>query len=303
MQRNRFGQTGLSIGPLGFGAFGAARDPKTTRHILDMMIDRGVNLIDTAQVYPGSEEFLGNYLQDKKDMVVVTKCGEHEILSDGSMRSKRIDLETIETSLKRLKRDCLDIVLLHSYDLDMLKNGEAIEVLRKAREQGKLRFFGYSGDNENAIHAATVPGISVIETSLSVCDQTAISRLLPHALRNDIGIIAKRPVANAVWRYRNIPMDEVPEHVREYARRLKGMKFTLDQFDSSISEWAELFLRFTISIPGVRCAIVGTKSHANAMHNIQFAEKGPLPNEAVQLIRDAYRKLEEKGRMDLKGLN
>ena len=131
MQRNKFGQTGLCVGPLGFGAFGAARDPKTTEHILDIMIDRGVNLIDTAQVYPGSEEFLGNYLQGKQDIVVVTKCGEHEILPDGSMRSKRIDLETIETSLKRLKRDCLDIVLLHSYDLDMLENGETIAVLRK----------------------------------------------------------------------------------------------------------------------------------------------------------------------------
>jgi len=131
MQRNKFGQTGLCVGPLGFGAFGAARDPKTTEHILDIMIDCGVNLIDTAQVYPGSEEFLGNYLQGKQDIVVVTKCGEHEILPDGSMRSKRIDLETIETSLKRLKRDCLDIVLLHSYDLDMLENGETIAVLRK----------------------------------------------------------------------------------------------------------------------------------------------------------------------------
>lgn len=303
MDLNRLGKTGLSVSPLGFGAFAAAQDPKTTEYILGMLIDRGVNLIDTAQIYPGSEEFLGAYFQNRKDVIVVTKCGEHEILPDGSMCSKRIDIETIDTSLRRLKRECLDIVLLHSYDLDMLKSGDALEVLEKARNQGKLRFFGYSGDNENAICAASIPGISVIETSLSVCDQTAISHLLPLTRRNDIGIIAKRPVANAAWRYRDLPPGIVPEHARDYARRFQKMDLTLDRFGPGVSGWAELFLRFTMSTPAVSCAIVGTKSHSNALQNILFAEKGPLPEQQMRQITDAFSALEKESEMDLSGLN
>jgi aryl-alcohol dehydrogenase-like predicted oxidoreductase len=303
MERNRLGKTDLSVAPLGFGAFGAAQDPDATGYLLDMMIDRGVNLIDTAQIYPGSEDFLGSYLRNRHNLVVVTKCGEHEILSDGAMRSKRISIETIDTSLRRLGRDCLDIVLLHSYDLDMLKSGEAIEVLRKAREQGKLRYFGYSGDNENAKYAASIPEISVIETSLSLCDQSAISHLLPDTRRNDIGIIAKRPVANAVWRYRDVPLADVPEHVREYTRRFKEMNVEFDQFAREASCWAELFLRFTISISGVHCAIVGTTNPANAERNLRFAEEGPLSGKSVQAIREAFGELRRNSEEDLAGLN
>ncbi len=303
MEHKKPGRTDLSVATLGFGAFAAAQDPDTTRYILDMMIDRGVNLIDTAQIYPGSEDFLGLYLQGKKNVVVVTKCGEHEILPDGSMRSKKISMETIDTSLRRLRRECLDIVLLHSYDLDMLKSGEAIMVLQKAREQGKLRFFGYSGDNENAQYAATIPGISVIETSLSLCDQAAISRLLPTTRRNDIGIIAKRPVANAVWRYRDVSQADVPEHVREYARRFKEMNLELNRIAPEVTGWAELFLRFTISNPGVHCAIVGTKSRTNAERNLQFAEKGPLSEVSVQAIREAFGELQKRSEGGVPGLN
>ena len=125
-------------------------------------------------------------------------------------------IATIERSLKRLRADCIDVMLLHSCDLETLKKGEANSALVKAREAGKVRFAGYSGDNEAAAFAVTHPDIAVLETSINIVDQANIDSVLPIAQKQNVGVITKRSVANAAWR----PMQEQHGFYEEYAEAL-----------------------------------------------------------------------------------
>lgn len=222
MQYIEFGKTGLKVSRLGIGSITIGPTTKEKRHVVALMnrlLDAGVKLIDTAQCYSRSEELIGKYFAHRrKDYILVTKCGHHEILSNGSIRSLPISMKDIDRALLRLRTDYLDAMLLHSYDYDALQKGDALKVLVAAKQAGKIRFIGYSGDNESALWAAQCPEIDIIEMSVNICDQYNIRAVLPECLTNNIAIIAKKPIANAVWRY--ITHQEKPVgNYRKYAGR------------------------------------------------------------------------------------
>ena len=99
-------------------------------------------LVDTAQIYPGSEEWLGNLIEKdnqlRERLFIVSKCGHHDIMPDGSLRSRPISTKDIELALSKLKIDRLDAMLLHSYDGDLLKHGDAWQTLQSAKDKGQI---------------------------------------------------------------------------------------------------------------------------------------------------------------------
>lgn len=219
MKYIEFGNTGLRVSRLGIGAITigpTVKDQKQVVALMNRLLDAGVNLIDTAQCYPHSEELIGKYFAHRRqNYVLVTKCGHHEVLSDGSIRSLPISMQDIDNALRRLRTEFLDAMLLHSYDYDLLRQGDAIELLVAARQAGKIRFIGYSGDNECALWAARCPAVDVIEMSVSICDQHNIRTVLPECLERNVAVIAKKPIANAAWRYLT-HSEKAGDHFREY---------------------------------------------------------------------------------------
>src|SRR3954452_14270988 len=158
MNKVNFGRTGLQVSALGFGAapIGYLKtDQDRIATILNLLLDQGVNLIDTAASYKGSEEAIGASIGGRRDeYVLVSKCGSEVPQAKGKAWSAELVTNTVDVSLKRLRTDRLDVMLLHSCDLQTLQKGEALRALVKAREAGKIRFAGYSGDNETAAWAA-----------------------------------------------------------------------------------------------------------------------------------------------------
>lgn len=221
MKYIEFGNTGLRVSRLGIGAINIGPTAKDKRHVVALMnrlLDAGVNLIDTAQCYPRSEELIGKYFAHRRrDYILVTKCGHHKILSDGSIRSLSISMKDIDQALIRLRTDYLDAMLLHSYDYALLEKGDAIEVLVAARQAGKIRFIGYSGDNECALWAAQCREIDIIEMSVNICDQHNIRIALPECLKRNVAVIAKKPIANAAWLYINL-QEKASNHFRAHIR-------------------------------------------------------------------------------------
>ncbi|MGA2443212.1 MAG: aldo/keto reductase, partial [Tepidisphaeraceae bacterium] len=194
--------------------------------------------------------------------------------------------------LRRLKTESIDVMLLHGCDEATLRKGEALGALLKAQRGGRIRFAGYSGDNQTAAYAATLPDIAVIETSVSVADQANIDLVLPIARKHDVGVLAKRPIANAAWKP---PLDRTSfygEYIQPYVDRLAKMKLDPAKVgfpgDADLA-WPELALRFTLSQSGVNTAIIGTTSPQNAQRNVEFAKKGPLPEAIIEKIRNAFR--------------
>lgn len=293
MTKRPFGKTGFEVSVLGFGAAPVAylkSDQDKSAAIVEQLLAAGVNLIDTAASYPGSEEFLGKrFSKRRNEFVLVSKCGNKIPESDAPAWSAALITASVERSLRLLKTDHLDVMLLHSCDLATLKKGEALGALVKAREAGKLKFVGYSGDNEAAAHAATLPDVAVIETSINIADQVNIDSVLPLAKQNNIGVLAKRPIANAAWKDVSEQPGMYQSYAATYTDRIRRMKFTPESvgFDGS---WAEMALRFTLSFDSVSCAIIGTTNPDNAVKNIEYASKGPLPDEIVTKIREAFRR-------------
>ena len=310
MEQRRFGKTNLKVSPLGFGAAPIGyldKDISSVTDLLNGLLDSGLNLIDTAACYPGSEPLVGRAIGHRReDYVLVTKCG-HEV--DGtSAREWSTDLiaQTVERALKRLRTDRIDVMLLHSCSLATLERGEVIEALVKAQDNGKIRFLGYSGDNEAAAFAAGLSEVSVIQTSVNICDQVNIEKVLPKARENDIGVLAKRPIANAAWKELSEQKGIYQNYARTYRERLLASGLTPAQLGfegDPLQLWPRIALRFTLSQPGVHSAIAGTTSLDNAKANLATAEEGPLPDEITGRIRRAFQEAQAKSGREWAGLS
>ncbi len=295
MEKRILGKTSLLVTPLGFGAGPIGyleTEQEKVEQTLNSLLDAGVNLIDTAAAYHGSEEAIGRAVSHRrKEFVLVSKCGQQFDGLPGQAWSKEVIAATVDRSLKRLRTDCLDVVLLHSCGSEVLQRGEALEALVEARKDGKVRFVGYSGDNEDAVLAARMPEVAVIETSVNICDQANLATVVPVARENNVGVIAKRPLANTAWRAPQQLKGIYQEYARPYRERFETMKVTPQVLGfSGEADWPEIALRFTLSQPGVHVAIVGTTNPENAKRNVSVAEKGPLPQAVVEKLQSAFRR-------------
>ena len=295
METTPFGRTGLKVSRIAFGAgpigYLGASEAQAAK-VLDLLLDRGVNLIDTAAAYLGSEELIGKALGAggrRDDVLLLSKCGRKVEGVQGEDWSARLVTETVDRSLRRLGTDHLDVMLLHSCGLEVLRRGEALGALIRAREAGKIRFAGYSGDNEAATFATGLPGVDVLMCSASICDQANLEGALPAAARAGTAVIAKRSVANAAWKPSEAQQGVYRDYVKPYADRFRAMALDPAALGfPGAAAWMEIALRFTLALPEVHALSVGTTSLANAEANLRLAEAGPLAPGAVQAIRQAF---------------
>jgi aryl-alcohol dehydrogenase-like predicted oxidoreductase len=301
----------------GYGTAPAAfldTDAKRIASVIESMLDAGMNVIDTAAMYPGSEQFIGQHLSHRrKDFVLISKCGTKVDEIKAEPWSRELIAKSVDRALRLMKTDAIDVMLLHSCDLATLQNGDALDELVKARKAGKLRHVGYSGDNEAGAYAAALSDVAVIETSINIADQVNIDKVLPLAEKHDVGIIAKRPIANAAWKDLSAQPGMYRNYAKDYTERLKKMNLSATDRASSSSTpgqsagaapapaespqdlWPELALRFTLSFPQVSTAIIGTTNPTNAISNVAYAAKGALPRETIGKIRAAFRRADPDG--------
>ena len=142
MEYVTLGKTGLKISRLGFGGIPIQRvDAAATRKLIVAMTEKGINYIDTARGYTVSEAFLGEALEGYRDKF---------ILATKSMaRDKAGMAADIETSLKNLKTDYIDIYQVHNPNVEQLEKvmapGGALEALLEAKEAGKIGHIGLTG--------------------------------------------------------------------------------------------------------------------------------------------------------------
>ncbi len=139
-KKRPFGKTGFEVSSLGFGGAPIGyleTDQGRVGQILNLMLDSGMNLIDTAASYPGSEEAIGKTVgHRRREFVLVSKCGSGLGDVNGEPWSASLIAHTVDRSLRHLKTDHLDVMLLHSCNLETLEHGEALGALRR-RTRGR----------------------------------------------------------------------------------------------------------------------------------------------------------------------
>lgn len=280
----------MKFSVLGFGGAEIGYNVNQTQaevdELLNSALDAGLNVIDTAAAYKVSEELIGKAISNRrKDFYLLTKCGALDAFTRFDWTKKGI-LETIETSLKNLKTDYLDLAQLHSCSAEILRQGDCIEGLQRAVEKGYTRFIGYSGDNEDAKTAIEMDVFDALQTSVSVADQTPITGNIPLAKEKGLGIIAKRPIANAVWRHQEKPSES---YHHEYWDRIQKLRF--DFTGKGLEEATATALRFTLSIDGVDTMIVGTTKPQRWQENAKYVAEGNLSSDEFEAIRDRWREV------------
>lgn len=289
LERRVLGKTGLDVSVLGFGAaeIGYGRtEQDIVEKLLNTALDAGLNAIDTAECYAISEEQIGKAVAHRrKDFHLFTKVGHWP--EDGWTRAGIG--KSIERSLERLKTDHVEVIHLHSCGKDVLEKGEAIEALEAAKKAGKTRFIGYSGDSHAARFALETGRFDTLMTSISIADQEGIDLLLPLAIEQNVGVIVKRGIANAAWRYDALPDNG---YHREYWKRLSELKYDFCQGerrnDPGPEGAASIALRFTLSLPGVHTNVVGTTKPERFLENKALLTAGPLPAERIAAIRKRW---------------
>src|SRR5205085_7946196 len=105
----------------------------------------------------------------------------------------------------------------------------AIGALVEAQKAGKVRWPGYSGDNDAAAWAARRPEIAVIETSISIADQVNIDLVLPKTRANNIGVLVKRPIANAAWKQLSSQPGLYQGYAKTYTDRFAKMRLKAEE--------------------------------------------------------------------------
>ena len=192
MEYITFGKTGLKVSRLGFGGIPIQRvDVETTKELVQTMAAKGINFIDTARAYTVSEEFLGEALEGLRDQF---------ILATKSMaRKKEAMAADIETSLKNLRTDYIDLYQIHNASVKDIEQitapGGALEALLEAKAAGKIGHIGMTGHSVEAFAKAIE--LDWVETYMfpyNIVEKQA-EELIHKCAERGIGFIVMKPLA------------------------------------------------------------------------------------------------------------
>jgi aryl-alcohol dehydrogenase-like predicted oxidoreductase len=283
LPRRPFGATGIEVSAIGLGGGqlgDSSLSDQQAEQLLEEALACGINLVDTARSYGASEERIGRFVRGRRreDVVLSTKLGYGVPgVPDWTPECIR---QGVDGARARMSVDVIDIVHLHSCPREVLEHSGVVDALEQAVHAGKVRVAAYSGDNEAAAHAVACGRFGSVQTSFNLCDQRSAESAVAPANQRGMGVIAKRPVANAPWRFAQRPTGNEAE--------LYWLRWQEMALDPRGLDWHELALRFAVWFPGVHTAIVGTANPAHLRANVEMACRGPLPDELSEAARAAF---------------
>jgi len=276
--RRRLGKTDTEVSILGLGGYhvGSADSLDDATRIVQHALDAGINFFDNAWEYHDgqSEEWLGKALQGRrKEAVLMTKVCTHG-------RDKKVAMQMLDESLRRLRTDYLDVWQIHEviYDNDpdfIFGPNGAAEALAQAKQQGKVRLIGFTGHKNPAIHLKMLSHdfpFDTIQMPLNAFDATFRSfeqHVLPEARKRGLAVFGMKSLGGS----------------GEMIRR--GAITVADA------------LRYAMSLP-VTTTISGINSMDVLKQNLEIATNfSPMNDTALAQLRDRCRNEASDGHLEL----
>lgn len=310
MQYKQLGSRGPLVSTIGFGAWAIGgvhwgkTDDEVSIQALHAAIDQGVTLIDTADVYGfgHSEELIARVIKErgKEKLVIATKAGSdfyHPDPSDddgyGAITpnyAKDYLIGAVEKSLKRLQVDALDILQLHSPDLERLERDEPWLALEQLKRDGKIKHAGLSIKSFEETKQAHLLDehhdiLDCIQVRYNLLEREAEKVLFPKALEHGIGVIVRIPLLFGLLTGK---FDRNSKFGEDDHRRMNLSAEKLDSYLRDLEDQQDLFdrypeqtmtqvsLRFAITHPACQTAIPGAKTTTQVEENCSSSDLGPV---------------------------
>ena len=325
MEKRKFGNTNAMITEIGLGTWqlgtkwGNPFDDVEARKILETAYEAGINFFDTADVYNGnmSEKAIGAFIKDKKDEIyITTKCGRALNPHTAEGYTAQSIRGFVEGSLSRLGVEKLDMILLHCPPEEVYKKDEVWDALSTMKRDGLLANYGVSIEKVSEGITAMDYGISAIEVIFNMFRFKLSEQLFIKANANDIGIIARVPLASGILtgRYSKDTIFGAKDH-RTFNRNGdsfdKGETFSGVDYQlglKAVEELKKLFntkdlipfaLRWILMFEAVSTVIPGASNADQVISNIRAGEIPPLTDEQMDGVRDIYNKYIRESVQDL----
>ena len=294
MEKRILGRTGLEVTPLGFGALELKHlDEKQAAHLMNEVLDNGINYIDTSPDYKLSEELIGKSIAHRRhEYILATKCGDNIQGHEPQRIWTRENLmENLEHSLKTLKTDYIDAWQMHGamphYFTEESKQ-EVIQTMLDVKKSGKVRSIGTTfrnGSKKDELYPAGYGMVAIrelikweeLETmqivygGLTRKNELAISK----ASEKGIGMIARGVIKNYFDDY-----------------DMLYSKAKIAELHEPGETKTEFLIRYALSHPGLSTMIVGTKDVGHMKANIKAADKGRLSED---IYAEAKRRFDSVG--------
>lgn len=194
MKMKKLGRTGLMVTENSFGALPIQRiDQKSAVELLHMAYDAGINYYDTARAYTDSEEKLGAAFHDRRSSIVISTKSQG--------KTKQQVLDDLDTSLKNLRTDYVDILQLHNIaSLPDPQDPDGIHAaLEEARKQGKCRFIGITSHRRPVAEAAAKSGLyDTVQFPVSHISPQEDIDLIDLCGKLDVGFIAMKALSGGL---------------------------------------------------------------------------------------------------------
>ena len=295
MEQRQFGNTDLVASAVGFGTWEMSTtmyghiDVDEAARAVNMAIDRGITLFDTAEVYGPyhSEELLAKALGNRRnEIVLVTKVGfdyddTPQVIGRNSKKAHII--EHTDDCLRRLNTDFVDLMLIHWPDHDTPIE-ETMEGLEELKQSGKIRHYGVSNFNIDMMEECEQYGhIAANQVGYNMYDRRMESRVLPWCLANGVGYMAYGSLGFGLltgaftpdttfeegdWRRSgnafNLPLFQ-EEHFRKEVEVTNRLVELADGYNKTV---AQLALAWVLDHPAVSCALVGMRNERELEENV-----------------------------------
>ena len=301
MQYTTLGKRGPKISTVGFGAWAIGgmnwgpTDDEVSLKAIRTALDEGVTFIDTADVYGfgHSEDLIAKVIKErgKGDLIIATKAGndfyyagEETDNGYGAIQQnykKEYLIEAAEKSLKRLGVETLDVLQLHSPDIEKLEWDDPWEALTRLKEQGKIQHAGLSIQSFKESEQAYLLErhhdlLDVIQVRYNLLERKAEKLLFPEAIKYGVGVIVRIPMLFGLLsgKFDRKRVFEGDDHRRfnldadkldSYLTKMESMENLYRRY----SDWspAQIALRFGISHPACHVSIPGGKTPDQVREN------------------------------------
>lgn len=304
MHYRNLGATGLKVSAVGMGCnrLGEARQPD--EHWVDLVrhaADLGVTLFDTSESYKDgrSEEMIGRALGNRSDVYIATKMSRDLESNERDFSAARM-VKAVEGSLRRLRRDCIDIFQLHSPSREEMERYDWPEGMARLRQQGKINLRAVAiREPDDGIWLMEQGLVEVLQITYNIFEVAVRERLLPLAEERGVGLMVRMPLARGVLSGKFHPDRPVAddhratldgEKMQRNIGRAEDLRPLAETYPGGMTRLAH---HFSLTPGAVSAIIPGARNRAQLEENVAASTETGLPPELQQRIEQIRQTWEE----------